>query len=157
MAGCYYDTQCRVDSRVGSLGGCPMDATPPHAPPPAGNGGGTTPDSIHAPLPTIGTGAGRRQIQDAFAEPAWQLRREQAGVCRPAAYEAPASARPPRTVQPLEIPSAIPGSAAPPLRLPPVRPGATPAERRSAIEALFADLEVIPPVAEPVPRPAKRR
>ena len=83
--------------------------------------------------------------------------REQAGDCRPVAYEAPASARPPRTVQPLEIPSAIPGSAAPPLRLPPVRPGATPAEQRSEIEALFADLEVIPPRPSRFPRPARPR
>ena len=70
---------------------------------------------------------------------------EQTSECRPAAYEAPAADRPRRTVEPLEIPSAIPGSAAPPLRLPPVQPGVTPAERRSEIEALFADLDVIPP------------
>ena len=82
---------------------------------------------------------------------------EQAGDCRPVAYEAPAAPRPPRTVLPLEIPSAIPGSAAPPLRLPPVRPGTTPAKRRSEIEALFADLEVIPPATEPVPVPGQAR
>jgi cobalt-zinc-cadmium efflux system outer membrane protein len=71
------------------------------------------------------------------------------------AYEAPASAQPARRtgIQPLEIPSAIPGSTAPPLRLPPARPGVTPAERSSQIDALFADLDVIAPVAEPVPEP----
>jgi cobalt-zinc-cadmium efflux system outer membrane protein len=55
----------------------------------------------------------------------------------------------------LEIPSAIPGSAAPPLRLPPTRPGETPAEQRSAIEALFAELEVITPAPEPVLAPGQ--
>ena len=55
-------------------------------------------------------------------EPAGQLH-EQAAECRPMDYEAPIAARPARSVQPLEIPSAIPGSAAPPLRLPPARPG----------------------------------
>jgi cobalt-zinc-cadmium efflux system outer membrane protein len=69
------------------------------------------------------------------------------------AYEAPASPRPARAVLPLEIPSAIPGSTAPPLSLPPARPGATPAERSNEIDALFAGLDVITPVAEPVPTP----
>ena len=60
IAGCSYDTQCRVDSRVGSLGGCPMDTTPP--PSATGNGGGTTPDPIRAPLPTMAR-ARRRQAR----------------------------------------------------------------------------------------------
>ncbi len=160
MAGCCYDTQCRVDSRVGSLGGCPMDVTQPQAPPTGGNGGGTTPEPIHAPLPTMGTwcppatdpvsSADQDAARSRLGNPS-----EQAGQCRPAAYEAPASSRPPRTVLPLEIPSAIPGSTAPPLRLPPVRPGASLAEQRSAIEALFADLEVIPAVPEPASTPGQ--
>ena len=41
--------------------------------------------------------------------------------------------------------------AAPPPRLPPLRPGETPAQQRSEIEALFADLQVIPAAPEPVP------
>ncbi len=81
--------------------------------------------------------------------------REQAGECRTVAYDAPAAARPPRIVQPLEIPSAIPGSSAPPLRLPSVRPGATPAEQSSAIESLFTELDVITPVPEPALAPGQ--
>ena len=83
----------------------------------------------------------------------------QADDCRPVAYEASAAAPSRRAgtagVQPLEIPSAIPGSAAPPLRLPPDRPGVTPAERSSRIDALFADLDVITPMAEPAPEPGQ--
>ena len=37
------------------------------------------------------------------------------------------------------------------MRLPPVRPGETPAQQRNEIEALFADLQVIPSSPEPVP------
>ena len=48
MAGCSYDTQCRVDSRVGSLGGCPMDTTPPPSPPAEQSGAGSSLDSIRA-------------------------------------------------------------------------------------------------------------
>jgi cobalt-zinc-cadmium efflux system outer membrane protein len=80
---------------------------------------------------------------------------EPAGGCRAATYEAAVPNRPERTVQPLEIPSAIPGSAAPPLRLPPTRPGATQEEQRNAIEGLFTELNVIPPVAEPIPAPGQ--
>jgi len=152
MAGCQYDTQCRVDSRVGSLGGCPMDSTPPPAPPVGGSGAGATIDSIRAPLPEPPPGPVSRGDQDASRNRS-DNPCGQAGVCQSVAYEAPASPRPPRTVQPLEIPSAIPGSAAPPLRLPPTQPGATPAEQRSAIEALFAELDVIPPAPEPVRTP----
>ena len=152
MAGCCYDTQCRVDSRVGSLGRCPMDTTPPASPPASGNGGGTTLDSIRAPLPEPSagplSGADQDAVRNRLGNPCGQ-----AGAFQSVAYEAPATARPPRTAEPLEIPSAIPGSAAPPLRLPAARPGATLAEQRSAIEALFADLEVIPPAPEPVLTP----
>jgi cobalt-zinc-cadmium efflux system outer membrane protein len=55
----------------------------------------------------------------------------------------------------LEIPSAIPGSTAPPLRLPPARSGATLEQRRSEIEALFANLEAVPSVPEPIPAPGQ--
>jgi cobalt-zinc-cadmium efflux system outer membrane protein len=131
-----------------------MDVSPPPAPPAGGNGGGTTPESLRAPLPEPPAGPVSDADQDALRS---RLGKgpEQAGECRPAAYEAPASDRPRRAVLPLEIPSAIPGSAAPPLRLPPTRPGATPAEQSSAIEALFADLDVIPPAPEPVPAPGQ--
>ena len=133
-----------------------MDATPPPSPAGADGSIGTSPDSIRAPLATTGTwcppATGPVSLNDENAVRD-RLRNspQQTSECRPAAYEAPAAERPQRIVQPLEIPSAIPGSAAPPLRLPPVRPGGTPAERRSEIEALFADLDVIPPAPEPVP------
>jgi len=127
-----------------------MDTTPPPAPPVGGNGAGAAIDSIRAPLPEPATGP-------VSGAPTYPPRSAvaQAGQCQPVAYDAPASARPPRTVQPLEIPSAIPGSTAPPLRLPPIQPGTTPAGQRSAIEALFADLDVIPPTPEPVPTPGQ--
>ena len=157
MAGCQYDTQGRVDSHVGSLGGCPVDATSPPSPPAQGSGTGATLDVIPGPLPTMGTWCpGPVSGADEDAVRRQQInQREPADVYRPVAYEAPISAHPPRTVQPLEIPSAIPGSAAPPLSLPPARPGVTPAERSSEIDALFADLDVIAPIAEPVPAPGQ--
>ena len=130
-----------------------MDATPPPSPPAQGNGtGATLPDPPVGPV----SGADHEYMvpEDALRRPLGN-QREQADACRPVAYEAPASAQPPRAVQPLDIPSAIPGSTAPPLSLPPARPGATPAERSSEIDAIFADLDVITPIAEPVPTPGQ--
>jgi cobalt-zinc-cadmium efflux system outer membrane protein len=131
-----------------------MDTTQPQAPPAGENRGETIPESIHSPLPE----PPERPVSclDPNAVPGLPGNvPEKAGGCRPAAYETPAPDRPARTVQPLEIPSAIPGSEAPPLRLPPVRPGETPAEQSSAIQALFADLDVIPALPEPVPTPGQ--
>ncbi len=48
-----------------------------------------------------------------------------------------------------------PAARAPPLRLPPTRSGATVEQRRSEIEALFAGLDVMPAVPEPVPAPGQ--
>ncbi len=154
IGGCQYDTQCQVDCRVRSLGGCPMDVTPPPAPSAGGNGTGTIPESIRAPMPEPATSPVSGPDQDALPNRIGNMR-EQAGECRTVAYDAPAAARPPRIVQPLEIPSAIPGSSAPPLRLPSVRPGATPAEQSSAIESLFTELDVITPVPEPALAPGQ--
>ena len=159
LGGCSYDTQCRVENRVGTMSGCPLDATPPPSPP-AMSSPAATLDSNRPLLPAppanpvgsaeVGGGANRL-----CAAP------EAAGVCRAAAYEAPASPAPasaqPRIVAPLDIPSAIPGSTAPPLRLPPVRPGETLAEQRDAIESLFSALQVIPPRPPAVLRRAKCR
>ncbi|MGA2253678.1 MAG: TolC family protein [Thermoguttaceae bacterium] len=131
-----------------------MDLTPPPSPPAQGKRDGATLDSIRPPLPDPPVGPVSGADEDALQR-RLSNQREQAGECRPAAYETPASDRPARTVQPLEIPSAIPGSTAPPLRLPPVQPGTTPAEQRSAIEALFADLDVISPAPEPVLAPGQ--
>ena len=41
------------------------------------------------------------------------------------------------------------------MSLPPPHPGATPAEQRNEIEALFAELNVIPPAPEPALAPAQ--
>jgi len=131
-----------------------MDTTLPFSPPAQGNGTGATLESVPAPLPDPPGGPVSGADDEALRR-RLSNQREQAGECRPAAYETPASDRPARTVQPLEIPSAIPGSTAPPLRLSPVKPGTTPAEQRSAIEALFADLDVISPAPEPVPAPGQ--
>ena len=154
LAGCCYDTRCRVDSRVGSLSGCAMDVTPPPAPPAGANGPVTTPESIRTPLPQPAaepvSGDDQNALRSRIGPPC-----EQAGTVQSVAYEGPASPRPSRTVQPLEIPSSIPGSEAPPLRLPPVRPGVAPAQQRSEIESLFADLDVISPVPEPVSTPGQ--
>lgn len=72
-----------------------------------------------------------------------------AAPSHPAPTAAPAAAAP----QPLEIPRAIPGSAAPPIRLPPVEPGESEAQRHTAIRQLFAELAQIEPVAGPPPTP----
>jgi outer membrane protein, heavy metal efflux system len=156
LSGCSYDTQDHVDRRVGFLGGCPMDTTLPPAAPLQGSGIWTPPDPISSPLPDPPARPVSRDDRNCapgrFNNPG-----SQAAAYQSVAYEAPApapapaaaSTRPTRTVQPLEIPRAIPGSAAPPLRLPPVKPGSTPEQQRSEIEALFADLEVIPPEPEP--------
>jgi outer membrane protein, heavy metal efflux system len=150
VAGCCYDTQCRVESRVGSLGGCPMDVSPPPVPVVRENGAGATIESIRVPLPEPPAGpvSGAEQ-----GGPQIRQRRgpEERAECRPVAYEAAEAGRPARMVQPLEIPAAIPGSEAPPLHLPQEQPGATPAERRTEIEALFAELNVVSPSPEPIP------
>ncbi|MGO9108847.1 MAG: TolC family protein [Thermoguttaceae bacterium] len=131
-----------------------MDVTPPPSPSAGEKGIGTIPGSIRAPLPEPAagpvSGADQNALRSRPGDPT-----EQTGECRPAAYEVPASGQPRRTVQPLEIPSAIPGSAAPPLRLPPTQRGTAPAERRSEIEALFADLNVIVPTPEPAAVPGQ--
>src|SRR5580704_915165 len=122
MAGCCYDTQSRVDSRVGSLGGCPMDTTPPPLPSAQGSGTGANLDSVPATPPTTGTwcpgpvsaadeDAMRRRLSNQGEQADhWYM----APACRPVAYEAPASAllplaAAPHAAQPLEIPGAIPG------------------------------------------------
>ncbi len=153
LNGCQYDTQCHVDNRVGSMGGCPMDVTPPPAPPTA-ESGGAVPGPLRAPLPELVPDPVSGGDQDALRNRP-DNSHEQGVEYRPVAYDAPATPRPARTVQPLDIPNAIPGSTAPPLRLPPVRPGETPAQQRNEIEALFADLQVIPSAPEPVPIPGQ--
>src|SRR5271157_5464710 len=94
-AGCQYDTQCRVDSRVGSLGGFPMDATPPPSPPAQGSGARAPLESIPSPPSTMGTWC-PPSVSPVSATDEEALRRrlgnqcEQADACRPVAYEAPA-------------------------------------------------------------------
>ena len=77
------------------------------------------------------------------------------GEFRAAAYKTPPADPAAHVVQPLQITGAIPGSTAPLLRLPPVRPGTSLEQRRSEIEALFADLEIVAPSPEPVPAPGQ--
>ncbi len=148
-----------------------MDTTPPPSPPPQENRSGPTPDAMPLPPPGPQTGpissADEEGLRARMTANMGQVANlpSRLAICstefRPVAYEAPVAAQPPSRcagtagIQPLEIPSAIPGSAAPPLKLPPARPGETLAERSSQIDALFADLDVINPVAEPAPEPGQ--
>ena len=137
-AGCEYDTQCRVDGRVGGLGGCPVDTTPPPSPPAQGIGAKALLRSIPSPPPAPTVSPISRADEEALRA-RQNSQPERADVWRPVAYEAPVSAQPPRSVQPLEIPSAIPAHGAP-LAVPPARPGETPAERSSQINSALRRL-----------------
>ena len=160
MTGCSYDTQCRVDSQVASVGGCPMDMTPPAAPATDAHGSGILPGPNPPPMPEPRKGPVSREEQNfvpgspgQYTGPACQSSRANGRLSARGLLGAGACIeRPPRTVEPLEIPSAIPGSAAPPLFLPPTKPGETPAERRECDRSTLCRIGSHQPRAGTVPR-----
>jgi cobalt-zinc-cadmium efflux system outer membrane protein len=52
-----------------------------------------------------------------------------------------------KAMRPLEIPPGLPGGEAPPIRAPAIRPGASDADRRAAIERLYQELPLLRPEA----------
>ena len=74
MNGCSYDTQCRVDSQVASVGGCPMDMTPPAAPATDAHGSGILPGPNPPPMPDRGRDPFLARSKTSYRD-AWQSSR----------------------------------------------------------------------------------
>ena len=160
VGGCQYGTEGCVGQRVRGMASCPLDVTPP----PASNEIHDTPRPEPSPAPVPAPPSNPVSRSDGPAE------RQPASEIKTAAYtaaEGPAPApaaggsadvaakRAAEKPQTLDIPSAIPGSEAPPLRLPPLGPDTTPADRRSEIEKLYGELNVVTPAVGPQPVPGQ--
>ncbi len=161
VGGCQYGTEACVGQRVRGMASCPLDVTPP--PTPAGEIHEIPrPEASPAPVPAppadpVSRSDGLRQSQPTSEIKTVAYSAAEGPAPAPATTaEGDVSAK--RTAekpQTLEIPSAIPGSEAPPLRLPPLGPDTTAAQRRSEIEKLYGELNVVTPVIGPPPAPGR--
>ena len=152
-AGCQDDGQRNIDSYVAGIASRPLDVTPlPPATEPATPQASQPLDtgpSLPAPPADPLSRAGAAGPAGAAGEVRGAvLRDEAAGPGTPAAFvtavapTAPPAARTPPP--PLQLPPALPGSAAPPIHLPPLRPGEGEPQRRIEIEQLYAALPAMP-------------
>jgi cobalt-zinc-cadmium efflux system outer membrane protein len=159
LGGCQYGTEVCVCQRVRGIASCPLDVTPP---PVAAGESHEIPRPEPSPAPVPAPPADPLSRGDALGQPPATSEIKTVAY---AAAEGPvqtpeairdrdvSAKRTAEKPQTLDIPSAIPGSEAPPLRLPPLGPDTRATQRRSEIENLYGELNVVTPVVGPSPAP----